>query len=58
MSGTFGRPTKRIKYSFEKRYYVNFFDNMFEDNSIRLMSKYGIELIATLSKKSDNAPLL
>lgn len=58
MSGTFGRPTKRIKYSFKKRYCVNFFDNMFDDNSIRLMSKYGIELITTLSKKSDNAPLL
>ena len=58
MSGTFGRPTKRIKRSFEKRYYVNFFDNMFDNNSIRPMSKYGIELIATMSKKSDNASLL
>lgn len=59
MSGTFGKPTKRIQHSFEKRYYVNFFDNLFEDISVRLfLSKYGIEQIATLGKKSDKAPLL
>ena len=59
MSGTFGRPTRRIQYSFEKRYYVNFFDNLFEDISVRsFLSKYGIEQIATLSKKCDKAPLL
>ncbi len=59
MSGTFGRPTRRIQHSFEKRYYVNFFDNLFEDISVRLfLSKYGIEQIATLGKKSDKAPLL
>lgn len=52
MSGTFGRPTRRIQISFEKRYYVNFFDNLFEDVSIRLfLSKYGIDQIATLGKK-------
>lgn len=59
MSGTFGRPTRRIQHSFEKRYYVNFFDNLFEDISVRLfLSKYGIEQIATLGKKSYKAPLL
>lgn len=59
MSGTFGKPTKRIQHSFEKRYYVNFFDNLFEDISVkRFLSKYGIEQIATLGKKSDKAPLL
>ncbi len=59
MSGTFGRPTKRIQQSFEKRYYVNFFDNLFEDISVRLfLSKYGIDQIATLGKKCDKAPLL
>lgn len=59
MSGTFGKPTRRIQRSFEKRYYVNFFDNLFEDISVRLfLSKYGIEQIATLGKKSDKAPLL
>ena len=58
MSGTFGKPTKRIQHSFEKRYYINFFDNLFEDVSVRLfLSKYGIEQIATLGKKSDYAPL-
>lgn len=58
MSGTFGKPTKRIQHSFEKRYYINFFDNLFEDVSVRLfLSKYSIEQIATLGKKSDYAPL-
>lgn len=58
MSGTLGKPTKRIQTSFEKRYYVNFFDNLFEDVSVRwFLSKYGIEQIATLGKKSDKAPL-
>lgn len=52
MSGTFARPTRRIQISFEKRYYVNFFDNLFEDVSVRLfLSKYGIDQIATLGKK-------
>lgn len=59
MSGTFGRPTRRIQRSFEKRYYVNFFDNLFEDSSVRLfLSKSGIEQIATLGKKCNKAPLL
>lgn len=59
MSGTFGKPTKRIQHSFEKRYYVNFFDNLFEDTMIkRFLSKYGIEQIATLGKKKDKSSLL
>ena len=58
MSGTFGKPTRRIQYSFEKRYYVNFFDNLFENISVRwFLSKYGIEQIATLGKKCDKAPI-
>ena len=56
MSGTLGKPTKRIQHSFEKRYYVNFFDNFFEDISVRFfLSNFGIEQIATLSKKSNKA---
>lgn len=59
MSGTFGRSTRRIQKSFENRYYVNFFDNLFEDISVRLfLSKYGLDQIATLGKKCDKAPLL
>ena len=59
MSGSLGKPTKRIQISFEKRYYVNFFDNLFEDISVRLfLSKYGIKQIATLGKKSNKDPLL
>ena len=58
MSGTFGKPTRRIQNSFENRYYVNFFDNLFEDVSVRLfLSKYGMDMIATLGKKCDKAPL-
>ena len=50
--------SKRIQHSFEKRYYINFLDNLFEDVSVRLfLSKYSIEQIATLGKKSDYAPL-
>lgn len=56
MSGTLGKPTKRIQHSFEKRYHVNFFDNFFEDISVRFfLSNFGIEQIATLSKKSNKA---
>ena len=59
MSGTFGKPTRRIQDSFEKRYYVNFFDNLFEDVSVRLfLSKYGMDMIATLGKKCDKAPMI
>jgi len=44
MSGSLGKPTRRIQSSFEKRYYVNFFDNLFADVSVRwFLSKYGIE---------------
>lgn len=58
MSGTFGKPTSRIRDSFEKRYYVNFFDNLFEDVSIRwVYSKSGIEQIATLRKRRDGSYL-
>lgn len=56
MSGTFGKSTRRIQNSFEMRYYVNFFDNLFEDVSVRLfLSKYGINSIATLGKKCEKA---
>lgn len=57
MSGTLGVPTRSIQNSFERRYYVNFFDNLFDDDTIKKhLSKYGIEFIATLGKKSDKAP--
>ena len=59
MSGTFGKPTRRIQESFEKRYYVNFFDNLFEGASVRLfLSKYGIEQMATLGKRCEKAPMI
>lgn len=56
MSGTLGKPTQRIKKSFEERYYVNFFDNLFEDVAISfLLTKSEIKRIATLNKKSEHA---
>ena len=56
MSGSFGKPTKRIKESFEKRYYVNYFDNLFEDVAISsLLTKSEIMRIATLYKKREHA---
>lgn len=54
MSGTFGKPIKRIQQSFEKRYCVNFFGNLFEGIPVGLfLSKSGIEQVATLGKKSN-----
>lgn len=59
MSGTLGKSTRRIQNSFENRYYVNFFDNLFEDVSVKLfLSKYGINQIATLYKKSNKTSML
>ena len=38
---------------------MNFFDNLFEDVSVRLfLSKYGIDQIATLGKKSDKTLMM
>lgn len=54
MSGALGKPTKKIRDSFEKRYYINFFDNLFEDVAVRhLLSKSNLNQIATLGKKRD-----
>ena len=35
-SGTFGKPTRRIQDSFEKRHFIYFFDHLFEVVSVRL----------------------
>lgn len=57
ISGTFGKPTKRIKNSMEGRYYVNYFDNLFDDASVRLFfSKPQLNKFATLGKKSEFEP--
>lgn len=53
MSGTFSKPTKRIQKSFEKRYNINFFDNLFDGASkYFFFSKSEIDKIASLDKKS------
>ena len=57
ISGTLGKPTKRIKNSVEGRYYVNYIDNLFDDASVRLFfSKSQFNKLATLSKKSEPEP--
>ena len=58
ISGTFGKPTKRIQESLEKRYNVNFFDNLFDDSSVgAFSSKSKVNNMATLSKKSEREPM-
>lgn len=55
MSGTLGKSTKRIKESFERRYFVNFIDNLFEDASVCVfLTKSQLEKTATLGKKREN----
>ena len=58
MSGSLGKSTKRIKESLERRYYVNFIDNLFEDATIHgFLTKSQLEKTATLSKKREkNSP--
>ena len=53
MSGTFGKPTSRIRDSFEKRYYVNLIDNLFASSGEAIVvSPTHINENATLRKKS------
>ena len=59
MSGTLGKPTSRIQDSFEKRYCVNFFDNLFEGASYSpFTSKYRVEQIATLGRNRKKKPTI
>lgn len=54
ISGTFGKPTKMIQESLEKRYYVNFLDNLFDNSSVgAFSSKSKVNKMATLGKKSE-----
>lgn len=56
MSGTLSKTTRKIKDSMERRYYLNYIDNLFEDKSIKLFySKAQMNEIATLGKKSEKA---
>lgn len=53
MSGTFSKPTKRIRESLEQRYYVNLFDNLFDSaGESCVVSKTRIGENATLGRKS------
>lgn len=59
MSGSMSKATKRIQDSFERRYYVNFFDNLFNDVAALLyLSKYGMDVVATLGKKCDKSSMI
>lgn len=52
MSGTFNKPTKRIRESLEQRYYVNLFDNLFNSaGEASVVSRACIKENATLGRK-------
>jgi len=53
MSGTLSKPCKRIKDSLERRYYVNFFSDLFDDPISTTFSIIGMESITTLDGKKD-----
>ncbi len=53
MSGTLSKPCKRIKNSFERRYYLNFFSDLFDNPLTKVFSKIGMEWISTLDKKKN-----
>jgi hypothetical protein len=52
MSGTFGKPTGKIKESLEKRYYVNYFDNLFDVTANAFFTKKQMAEVATLGRKA------
>lgn len=52
MSGTLSKSTKRIQDSFERRYFINIIDNLFEDMSVQsFLASSQLAKIATLGKK-------
>lgn len=54
MSGTLSKSTKRIKDSFERRYYINIMDNLFEDDEVRvLLTSDQLSKVATLCRKRE-----
>ena len=52
MSGTFGKPTGKIMESLEHRYYVNYFDNLFNVPAKSFFTKKQMAEVATLARKS------
>lgn len=56
MSGAFSKQASRIRDSYEKRYFVNLFDNLFADDAVtRLTSQVAVYENATLSHKSSRS---
>ena len=54
MSGTFSKQAERIRNSFERRYFVNFFDNLFDDVAIsKLIAAPTVHNHATLKNRSN-----
>ena len=54
MSGTLSKSTKRIKDSFERRYYINIMDNLFEDGEVKLLlTSDQLSKMATLCRKRE-----
>lgn len=53
MSGSESKPCKTIRNSLEKRYFVNYFDNLFDNPLLGDTSFLEIEKITTLCKKGE-----
>lgn len=51
MSGSESKPCKTIRESLERRYFVNFFDNMFDNPLLGDTSFWNIDKITTLHEK-------
>lgn len=53
MSGSESKPCKTIRESLERRYFVNYFDNLFDNPLLGDSSFLGIEKITTLCEKGE-----
>lgn len=57
MSGVMNKPTKRIKQSLEKRYFVNVFDDLLDNLALQIFAKHNKHMITTLATKGENDDL-
>lgn len=53
MSGSESKPCQTIRISLERRYFVNYFDNLFDNSLLGDASVLGIDKITTLCKKGE-----
>lgn len=53
MSGSESKPCQTIRVSLERRYFVNYFDNLFDNPLLGNASSFSIDKITTLCKKGE-----